>query len=744
VPVGDVEGIDWADFEDKVDLAIGEVDVAQENGVATVTAEVAGAEEGTTATVTITPDAMYTDEVIAEYEEANELIAGSIKALLTQEVAVEDGKVVATFSPLLPGTHTVTVAIGDVNRSADFTVEAEEAPGELVVESVKAINDTLKQAPDQQLKIQINGSQEVTVEELTEAGYTVKFLFNKSITGLSPAAQEAARENGVIDTSNTPFYAEFKYAVQVTDAEGNLIPETVLADAYATVTVLNAATVTEVTGVKLSTELAYVTVNDKASIQLVSALNAFGEEVEGVTLKDLKATIKSSDVTVAYAKDLELVIRKAGTVTLTVEFPKELKIAPVTLTVEVKAAQIATSIEAKDLKVETADGDDYAYKFEVLDQYGEALRTSGPSFVVETTDVDGEVVDTFAKVGKYTVTVYLEKTVTDSDGEITLEKGTKLGSYKVETVDVAEGEVDTFEFSTDKDFLLDLNGDAFNEDVNNATVALKGFIEGVELTTLENRLADYKLVSSNETVFTVEGPEDLITVTAKAVGTETLSLVKVEGDIVTVVASIELTVKNTTPQITTLTLKDDAKAIDFKESDDQEALKVAVAEQVKTNLEADITPSQIAKVELTSQGTVIITIKDVNGGKEFVLPVNIIDDAPPTITSATIGDVTVTPADGELSFVLDADTIYDATTSTIAFSENIVEAIVTYANAEYPIATVDMAGLLAAFAEAGGDGNSIKGSTLINVVENFSVEIFNAAGNSTVYTIKFEEAAPAQ
>lgn len=587
------------------------------------------------------------------------------------------------------------------------------------VESVSAINATLKQAADQQLKIQINGSKEVTVEELTEAGYTVKFLFNKDITGLSAVAQKAARENGVIDTTGAPFNTEFKYAVQVTDAEGNVIPETVSADAYATVTVLNAASVTSVTGVELSNELTYVTLNETASIELVSALNAFGEEVEGATLTNLGATIKSSDVTIAYVEGTTLTARKAGTVTLTVEFPKESKIAPVTLTVEVKAAQKATSIEAKDLKVETVEGLAYAVNstsFKVLDQYGETFRSAEPAIVVEVTDAEGEVVTSFAEEGTYTVTVYLAKTEENEDGEEVTVKGTKLGSYSVQTVDVEEGDIDTFEFSTDEDFLLDLNAEAYLDAEGEAndkhtTVALKGFIDGVELTSLEDRLAGYKLVSSDKEVFTVSAtPADEISVTAKAVGTAELSLVKVEGDIETVVVSIELTVENTTPQITTLTLKDNKKSIEVASAVELTADKIAEVVTAGKDAEGNeiFTADMIAEdgIEYSAaNGQVIVEIDALYGGKEFVFDVVIsaVDPAPeatlesiaitsgPTKTTYTVGE------DLDLAGLVVTGTYDDASDAVIEITEDMVTGFDSSAAASDQVVTVTVDGLTATF-----------------------------------------------
>lgn len=641
-----------------------------------------------------------------------------------EQLLLADGDVDAAAAAA-PAIEPVEFKTVEFDETTGEPILTDIAPVELVVTSVSAITGTtIKSNTETSLKFNVNGEALTKAEfEAKYEGYTAEFKYNF----LNATTKE---RTGIVTKS-----APFKYAVQVKDAEGTAV-NTLTATDYIEVKALLTTTVTEVTGVELSNDLTYVTVDETATIDLVKALNAFGEEVAAQSLNVLGATIKSSDVTTAYVTGNNITARKVGNVTFTVEFPEASKIAPVTLAVEVKAAQKATSIEAQDLKVQVADDASYATKYTILDQNGEALRTPeaeavGGTKTVVITNEAGNVVTTFATEGVYTVTVYADT-----------EKKVKLGSYKVTTVDVATTEIDTFEFSTDKDFLLDRNETALVE--KNQNVSLVGYIDGVKLNSLEGKLAGYELRSSNEDVFTVVStPTASNEITAVGVGTATLSLVKVEGDIETVVETIELEVVNSTPQITSLQVKGDADAIVV--ADVTELTAVEIASQVTAGVDAagsDIfDAAYIDSIEyVAANQKVIVTLDSLYGGAEFTFDV-VIDTDEPTITSATVGNVVGTIGeDNTITFKVASDVEY--TTGTVAVSEENVKAIITYNNVPVEVSAPTVEALLTAF---DADGK-VLGSTLVaeSGEAGVTVTLVDVAGNETVYTVNFVEAAPAE
>jgi hypothetical protein len=113
----------------------------------------------------------------------------------------------------------------------------------------------------------------------------------------------------------------------------------------------------------------------------------------------------------------------------------------------------------------------------------------------------------------------------------------------------------------------------------------------------------------------------------------------------------------------------------------------------------------------------------------------------PTIDSGA----TIETADGEVftagistnSVTFEIDPAGTYTTGTIAFSTDIVEAVITYEDNKYTVSNIDLDGLLAAFALASGSGDTIQGSTLI-AESGFTVKIVDKDGNYSVYTINFE------
>ncbi|WP_108307600.1 hypothetical protein [Metalysinibacillus jejuensis] len=503
----------------------------------------------------------------------------------------------------------------------------------------------------------------------------------------------------------------FKYAVQVEDAEGNQLPETVVAKDFADVTVVDADTVTKVHELGLVTtvegkDVAWknptVTQADQVKIVATVFENGLGtkttdkdeegkattEATELATKTPTIAKVTSSDPTVAFYDNTKgIQVRKDGKVTFTVEFEdKDIEALQTTVEVTTVAKQTATSIKAEDLKVK-ADAET-AVKFDVLDQNGEKLRTNAIVFVavkpegkkeaeataLEVTAGAATTDLTFAK-GNNVVTVY------GADKENAVDKEVVLGTFKVEAVDVSdEAKIEEYKLvqaddnkKDDEDnFLpLDLNID---EDVNNTELKLDveayikdikvGLKDGVELVAKSSDAKVVALESSTNGYATVTQEDAKVTATAKAAGEAVITLYTKEGDLLTPVATYDVKVNDTTKAITELPFKEGVKHVTVKDSDETEdklkdAVIAAVDEKVK------LTANKIAKVEpVKANGIVIVTMAKEYGGKEIVLPA--------LFTSLesleTVVDSTTTPAVPavEQTFVLES---IKSTSSTITVED---------------------------------------------------------------------------
>ena len=552
----------------------------------------------------------------------------------------------------------------DNKIATDLADKAENAPEEstdLVVQSVSAITTSVEKSANQQLKIQVNGNKEVTVKELTDAGYIVKFLYNQS------ASSNFNATTGIVNATGLN---NFKYAVQITSAEG-----TAITSEWVDVQVVDVAAITEITKLQLSNNSNIINVNETSvSVEALEALNAGGK-----TVTDNLPTVESivsSDTTVLYANmDKTLTARKAGNVTLTVKFVGVEKTA--TLSVEVKAEQEAVSISEATVKIALSTP---KIQFKTLDANGKQLvapanTATNLSVVVknaEGTTVGSTQTDTVAAfavgkdfgAGQSGITTAGMYTV-----EVSTTAGKKIGSYTLEVVDTTSAITDEYKILTDDNTnsaTLDINAGLTS--ANTVTVTVSNYAQGIALdnTSLDLSVATaFAVESSNTDVVNVIVNEDnkykLDLTAGTKTGDATITLYTVAGDYKEAVATFTVTVKNTTPQVTSLIVKDAADPIVISQSQlkDQNAIKAAVVSKVQSNLD-NFTADNIASVEVTTQGTIIVTIAAKNGGKEFVLPYEEKDDVKPTVQISA--DKTLVKEGDKVKFIATFSEAIDETT----------------------------------------------------------------------------------
>ncbi|MFC5557589.1 hypothetical protein ACFPN4_00415 [Ureibacillus thermophilus] len=513
-------------------------------------------------------------------------------------------------------------------------VKAPEAPAELKVESVRAINGTkIAQNVATDLKFLVNGEEELTKAEFEEKyeGYTVSFKYTKS--GMPADGKVTVATIG-----------KFKYAVQVKDPEGNLIPEELTADDFKEVTVVDASKAVEVTEVSLvdssdrTKKWEQTVLDDLVSIAATGYVNELGQDQDAKNTSD-KLIVKQPQIkrvvsdkpTVAYWDATKNVIKvlQDGTVTFTIEFDgiEEKQ----TITFDVKAEQKVGSVSAKALKV--AAGSPTDVEFDVLDTDGEKFL--GEEILYYTIEqAEGEPVNDSKKTsnGKFSVTHEFAAGTNIVTVYADAERKEKLGSVTVTAVDVEEGTPNKYEleFADKENNFLDLNEEA---NKNNLEVNIKAYIDEVLVDWDKGVGEDYQLIAKSgnknvpvefaegvtaETgVVTAETIKVKLPESGAKVGTAVVDLYTKQGDLTVKVASIEIEVKNTTPKFTALTLKKDTK-VDATQEDLKAAVIAAVVEG--TLKEGALEAKHIASViPVKDNGVVIVKIADLYGGAVITL-----------------------------------------------------------------------------------------------------------------------------
>ncbi|EGQ26775.1 flagellin hook IN domain protein subfamily [Sporosarcina newyorkensis 2681] len=567
---------------------------------------------------------------------------------------------------------------------------------------VSAINDTtIASNKSTELEFLVNGTDKVTATEFAEKyeGYSVTFLYNKS-----GAAYGA---NGTVNVATA---GTFKYAVQVTDPEGNKIPEAPLAKDFAEVKVVDATDAVKVSEVALydqngdKWENNSVLESDNITIDASVFENALGQkntdkDAAGNPIAITSPTVKtavSSDPTVAYYENGTIKVLKDGTVTFTVSFVDLEDTAIVT--VNAKKEQKATSIDAKAQTVKAAEAQNLVFK--VLDQDGEVLRDASKQVfytvtkkgeneatsAVATTATNGEVTlsQTLAE-GEYTVNVYDKAT-----------KDKKFGTFTVKAVDIQDSEIDkyTLSFANEEETKLDLNT-LLDPAKNSLNIEAKAFIDSIEVPLSGDLVAK----SSNEDVATVDADAlnaGEFTVTAGTeTGTATITLYTKEEALLTPVATLDVTVENTSPQVSTLTLKKDTK-VDAKAADEKQAVVDAVKE--------DLVKEQIESVtKVAANGVVIVKIANEFGGQEFVL-------------DAKFDDVTL---DTAVITVLPIKNVDAVDASVVTVGESTFTFGTEYTNADTLVTAINGAGL-------GVTAENVEGTVTVKA------DATGVAGNSIV------------
>ncbi|GAK07128.1 hypothetical protein [Geomicrobium sp. JCM 19038] len=276
-------------------------------------------------------------------------------------------------------------------------------------------------------------------------------------------------------------------------------------------------------------------------------------------------------------------------------------------------------------------------KNSLLDQYGTIWK--GNQDVTVTVSGDGEFeIKAIENTTDGEVSIDLNDYVGGAEG---VEAGTYTVSYAIDDLELGEVTVEVIELdldSVDQFFLTAVEEetmDLYDSEENklatdvHQTVTIGAEFEGIDLdaTELEAALGDLdgslKLTTSNSEIVSFDGEESKdvsnttsdFTVAGEAEGTATVSLVQVEGDFVTTIAATDITVENSTPQITEITLEDEESPLRINAEGYVETYNTLTSPDVE-----EITNEMIEEVVfVSSQDIAIIYVSEVYGGGVFTV-----------------------------------------------------------------------------------------------------------------------------
>ncbi|SFO90513.1 S-layer homology domain-containing protein [Salibacterium halotolerans] len=509
---------------------------------------------------------------------------------------------------------------------------------EINVDSVEATTSTIRQAEDQQLEFTVNGIRHLSVEELEDAGYEVEFLYNSNN---APFDTDQAQQEGVIDGTSDNLSDTFRYAVSVTDEDGNEVESEEME-----VDVSSESDVTEVTEVALFNDSGsryeedYVTpAQEGMMFEPVTGTNDFGDEVNADEASfPAVESVTSSDASIAYYNEDGLQVTGEGDVTFSVHF--EGMDNPVEYNVEVLANQEISSMEA-DETTKRYTTNSTSDTFTVLDQYDQPYGNDEEiSYTI--TDSDGsEVTSGSATVnseGKLDVS-YPDNLEGEYEVEFTYDNET-IGTTTLEFVQLDSSEVDEFSLSTEPesvDLQNALEGGSINQDSEEIqfTVSTGAMYDGINLSNSEiesalsnlNDSGSLQVRSSDEDVATVASSDSMnvtadealdFNVTGQSEGTAEIYLEHVEGDFTTTLAQVEVEVENSISQIDSLELADDVDALDVSQ-DSEGTWQIDDISQL-TSSDAQLSADMIASVAYSpNDEQAVVELKEAYGGQSFVV-----------------------------------------------------------------------------------------------------------------------------
>lgn len=452
-----------------------------------------------------------------------------------------------------------------VDKDGKPVVDKED---ELKVVEVSAITTNVDKKGT--LGFTVNGK-EVSIADLKEKGYTVKFLATANVF----ADNSATSTTGVLDTTADK---KFEYLVSVSkDGE-----EVAKSERVAVTTEDFAKAITEITSISTSVDTKEITSGKFATGEAIT-LKVLGKTKEsGDKEVDITNNVKytASPVSLISVDDAGVVTQKGpkGEATVTVTSGTLKKAITLNVGNEARKAD-ATKTTIDKSAVEVAANKTAKVVVDLKDQYGDAIidNVGSTAFTVEnatdSTAVNGTPAVTVSEVkdedgvaipGKYEVTFAVSGKATKGNADV------KYGTEKVGSVAVTvkeAGAIDKYELTTDKKE-VDLKT---NPTGTLATVALKAFDKDGLEASLTGKTIEYKIADANSK-FVVDATTGVVTTKAGATlqvdDKVVVKAIEKEGAIETTRGEVEVKVVDSTPTLETVSFTQpstvtEAKTIDL-------------------------------------------------------------------------------------------------------------------------------------------------------------------------------------
>lgn len=464
------------------------------------------------------------------------------------------------------GTNTVRVTSNLGNSSShNFTYNSE-------VSSVQATTKEVGTSGVQYLDFTVNGNQKRTVDELKALGWTVEFKSSKPIfyDTTDPATGKYTSNSGKLITNFGPgsTVTDSVFDYEVILKKGN----TELKSGKVAVTVVNrAAQYKEIKSyevklgdVKLTSNR--LVVDEEISIDTIKGTGLDNNEV---TISDYRLTSSNPAVAVVTNNGKTLKAISTGTSEITIKCGNVTKKFTVTVSADKRKMN---SVRLDNSSVRLVEGKAGSVVATVIDQYGDPMK-----------DETLELRSTSINSGSNTIANALANTKTDKEGKTTIsisaltlpeKTSTASGTLYIksktnENSNIASISVYVSKDALEKSWKLNLDDakkdtslDMYKAEKDNEVV-LKlnnynsgGYLLGEEgsiSTTSSDDANIFWVKSLNKDVATVDTSGSDITVTA---GTKTGSTTIEAYKGKTRVASIYISVKDTTPKITSIAMND--------------------------------------------------------------------------------------------------------------------------------------------------------------------------------------------
>lgn len=459
------------------------------------------------------------------------------------------------------GTNTVRITSNLGNSTThSFTYNSE-------VSSVQASTKEVGSSGIQYLQFTVNGNQKRTVDELKALGWTVEFKSAKKVfyNQANTSDPKNTSNNGKLITKfNISDIVDSVFDYEVILKKGN----TELKSGKTAVTIVNRAVqYKEIKSFDTKLDDVKITSNKLVIDDEISIDNIKGTDIDNNEAVISSYSLTSSNPGVAAISDKKIKAISTGSSEITVTSGNVTKKFSVSVVSE-KRKMNSVSLSNSSIKLLT--GKDTKIVATVKDQYGDPLK--GKELLAQETEILGSDKKPVAKAAKTSVTdkegkatievtaeAALPEKVTTASGTLYIKNEAGTGNAASTSVYVSNDDVEKSWQLNLSDIKKDTTLDMYNRSEDSDVVVnlnkynSGGYLLGSEGTISTTENSSLWVKSLNNEVATVSTSEGAITIKA---GTKpgSTSIKAYSGT--KEIANISITVKDTTPKITSIAMND--------------------------------------------------------------------------------------------------------------------------------------------------------------------------------------------